>query len=84
MKLDELKDEEMYVMVAPDGSAQLSTLAPDYAMCLGFCQLMAQSKIGEHPAKLFKKGFEILRVKVSMTQLGDAEAAFQAAKKKLG
>lgn len=82
MKLDELKEEEMYVLVAPDGTPQLSTLAPDYASCLGFCQLLAEKKICEHPAKSFKQGFEILMVKVSMSQLGDAEAAFLAAKKK--
>ena len=82
MKLEELKDEEMYVLVAPDGTAQLSTMASEYAMCLGFCELMAQKKICESPAVLFKKGFEILRVKVNMSQMGDAEAAFQAAKKK--
>jgi hypothetical protein len=84
MKLEELKDEEMYVFVAPDGSPQLSTLAPDYAMCVAFCELLASKKISESPRKLFREGFEVLRVKVNMSQLGDAEAAFQAAKEKLG
>jgi len=84
MKLDELKEEEIYVLVAPDGTAQLSTLAPDYAQCLGFCQFLASKNVCQHPAKLFKQGYEILMVKVSMSQMGDAEAAFLAAKKKLG
>lgn len=82
MKLEELKDEEMHVLVAPDGTPQLSTMAPEYAECLAFCQLLAQKKICESPAVLFRKGFEILRVKVNMSQMGDAEAAFNAAKKK--
>lgn len=84
MKLDELKEEEMYVLVAPDGTPQLSSMAPDYASCLGFCQVLASKGICKHPAILFKEGFEILMVKVSMSQMGDAEAAFLAAKKKLG
>jgi hypothetical protein len=82
MQLEEIKDEEMYVMVAPDGSPQLSTLAPDYATCIGFATLLSKKGIGQHPANLFKKGFEVLRVKISMQQMDDAEAAFQAAKKK--
>lgn len=82
MKFEELKDEEMYVLVAPDGTPQLSTMAPEYAMCVAFCQLLAEKKICEHPAKMFKQGYEILRVKVNMSQMGDAESAFQAAKKK--
>jgi hypothetical protein len=81
MKLEELKDEEMYVLVAPDGSAQISTLAPDYETCIGFSQLLASKGIGEAPAKLFKKGFEVLRVKVSLQYMDDAEAAFLAAKR---
>lgn len=84
IKLDELKEDEMYVLVAPDGSPQLSTLAPGYAECIAFCQLLAEKNISQHPAKLFKEGYEILMVKVSISQLGDAEAAFLAAKKKLG
>ena len=77
-----LQEEEMYVLVAPDGNAQISTLAPEYAMCFAFCQLLAQKGIGEHPAKLFRQGFQIVTVKVSITQIGDAEAAFLSAKKK--
>lgn len=84
MKLDELKEEEMYVLVAPDGTPQLTTLAPNYVECLAFCQLLAGKNVCQHPAKLFKQGYEILMVKVSMSQMGDAEAAFLAAKKKLG
>lgn len=82
MKLEELKDEEMYVLVAPDGTPQVSTMAPDYAQCVAFCQLLASKRVMEPIAKLFKQGFEILMVKVNMSQIGDAEAAFNAAKKK--
>lgn len=82
MKFEELKDEEMYVLVAPDGTPQLSTLAPDYAQCIAFCQLLATKRITQPIEALFKQGFEILMVKVNMAQMGDAEAAFLAAKKK--
>lgn len=84
LKLVKFQDEEMYVLVAPDGNPQISTLAADFEMCLAFGQLLASKGISEHPAKLFKKGFQILRVKVTMEQMGDAESAFQAAKKKYG
>lgn len=84
MQLEEMKDEIMYVFVAPDGSPQTATLAPDYAMCLAFAQLLAKKGIARHPAVMFREGYEILRVQMSMKQLGDAEAAFAAAKKRYG
>jgi len=84
LQLEKFQDEEMYVLVADDGSPQISTLAPDYAMCVAFTHLLASKGISEPLTKLFKKGYGVLRVKVSITQMGDEEAAFQAAKKKFG
>jgi hypothetical protein len=83
MKVDELKNEEMYVLVAPDGSIQLTTLAPDYAMCIGMAQLLAKSGIGQPVGEMFEQGFEVMPVKVTILQNGDAESAFQKAKRKI-
>jgi len=83
VKLDELKDEEMYCLVAPDGSAQLMSLAPEFAMCIGFTELLASAGISEPVAKLFEQGYSILPVKVTIIQNGDAESGFQKAKKKM-
>lgn len=83
MKLDELKEDEMYVLCAPDGSPQLTTLAPDFAMCIGFAELLASKGIGEPVTKLFNKGFEILPVKVTILQNGTADEGFQKAKKSM-
>lgn len=80
-QIEELKNEEMYVMVAPDGSTQLTTLAPDFAMCIGFTELLASKGIGQHPAKLFEQGYQIIPVKVTILQNGTAEGGFQKAKK---
>lgn len=84
MKIEELKDEEMYCLVAPDGSTQLMTLAPDYAMCIGIVTLISKKGIGEPLDKLFKKGFHVMPVKVTILQNGTENDAFNKAKKKYG
>ena len=82
MKIDELKNEEMYVLVAPDGTPQLMTLAPDYAMCVGVSQMLAKYGISKPIGEMFKMGYEVMPVKVTIQQNGDAETAFQKAKRK--
>jgi hypothetical protein len=84
MQFEALKDEEMYVLVAPDGCPQTATLSPDYGTCVGFATLLASKGISEPPAKLLKQGYGFLRVKVTIELLDDEEAAFLAAKKKMG
>ena len=85
MKLEEVKDEEMYVLVAPDGSWQGMTLAPDFATCLAMVKMLHSKGLGQSYHELCKvKGFQILPVIVSMKQMGDEEAGFQWAKQKLG
>jgi len=76
-KLEEMHDEEMYVLVAPDGTPQLMTLAMDFPTCVGVIKLMHQNKISESMSKLLFKGFKILPVKVSITQNGDENQPFQ-------
>jgi hypothetical protein len=81
MKLDELKEEEMYLFLAPDGSCQLATLARDFAMCMGIAELMALHGLGKSPSEMFDQGFEIIPVKVTVVQNGTADEGFQKAKK---
>lgn len=84
MELTEMYNEEMYVLVAPDGSWQGMTLSPDYATCIATIKMLHKSGICESYHELVKmKGFEILPVKVTMLQNGTAEEGFQKAKQKL-
>lgn len=81
MKFQELIEEEMYVLVAPDGSWQAMTLAPDFVTCVAQIRLMHQHGIGKSFHELVKvKGFRILPVKVSMIQNGTEDEGFQKAK----
>lgn len=77
LKLEELKEETYCVFVAPDGYPQLMTIATDFKTCLAMTQMLAEKGVSEHPAILFKKGYQILPVKVTLVQDGTAEAAFQ-------
>lgn len=81
MIVEELKDEEMYCLCAPDGSLQISTLAPDFEMCVAFCQLLGEVGISEPLVKMFKKGFKIMPVKVTILQNGDENKPFQQEKR---
>lgn len=85
MKFIEVKEEEMYVLVAPDGSWQGMTLAPDFATCIAMIKLMHSKGLSKSYHDLCKvNGFQILPVIVSMKQMGDEKSGFQWAKQKLG
>lgn len=87
MKLmfEEVKEQEMYILVAPDGSWQGMTLAPDFETCVAVIKMMHSKGFGKSFHELVKiKGFQILPVIVSMKQMGDEESGFQWAKQKLG
>lgn len=83
VKLDELKDYDMYVLVAPDGAPQVMTLAPDFAMCCASIELQASYGVCQPLGALFDQGFSILPVKVTMVQNGTEEEGFQKAKKSM-
>ena len=83
MKMENLVNEEMFVLVAPDGSPQTSTLSPDFAMCIAMVELLASKGIGQSVGKLFQQGYKILPVKVSIEQNGNAEDGFQKFKKSI-
>jgi len=83
MKMDNLKNEEMYVLCAPDGSVQLTTLAPEFVMCIGMAELLASKGISKPVTEMFEAGYEILPVKVTIVQNGTADEGFKKAKKSL-
>lgn len=85
VKLEEINEEEMYVLVAPDGSWQGMTLAPDFETCVAVIKMMHKKGLGKSFHELVNvKGFQILPVIVSIKQMGDAESGYQWARQKLG
>lgn len=82
MKIEELQNEEMYCLCAPDGSTQLTTLAPDYEMCVAMATILSKAGISQPLDKMFKQGFQIMPVKVTIVQNGTENEAFNKAKKK--
>lgn len=83
MKIEELIEEEMYVLVAPDGSTQISTLAPDFAMCVAFTTMLGKEGISEPLHEMLEKGFTIMPVKVTIKANGTEDEGFQKAKKQM-
>lgn len=83
MILQEIKDEEFYVLASPDGTPQLFSIAPDLETCIAMCEMLAKSGMSQSLAKLFEEGFEILPIKLGIVANGTAEEGFQKAKQKL-
>ena len=82
--MQEFINEEMYVLVAPDGIWQAMTLAPDFASCVAQIKMLHKAKLAESFHELVMvKGFEILPVKVTIMQNGTAEEGFQKAKQNI-
>lgn len=77
LEIEELENEEMYCLFAPDGSWQPSTLSEDFPTCVAFIQLLHKAGMGRSFHQLCTvQGFKILPVKVSMVQNGDENTAF--------
>jgi hypothetical protein len=83
MDFQKFDNEEMVVLVAPNGHPQPMTLAEDFPTCVAVIELQAKANLGKPFHKLLNEGFKIIPVKLSMTQSGDEETAFQAAKEKI-
>lgn len=77
MKVEEVKDEEMYCLFTPDGFWQPSTLAPDFAFCLAFIKMLHKKGIGKSFHQLTLEGCKIMPVKVSIVQNGDENKPFR-------
>ena len=83
MKLDEIKNEEWYVLAAADGTPQIFSLAPEFETCVAMVEMMASKGIGRPLSVLFNEGYEILPIKLTILSNGTAEEGFQKAKQKL-
>lgn len=82
-KFEEMHDEEMYCFVAPDGSAQLATMAPEFGLCIAFSEVLHVAGLGLSPSAMFEAGFEILPVKLTLVQNGTAQEGYTRAREKL-
>lgn len=69
MKIEEIHEEEMYVLVAPDGTPQPMTLCADHVTCIAVIQMLSDAKMGQPLDELYKGGFDIIAVKVSIKLL---------------
>jgi hypothetical protein len=83
MKLEEIKDEEFYALIAPDGTPQLVSIAPDLETCIAMCELLSKFGMSRPLAILFEENYKVLPIKLSILSNGAAEEGFQKAKQKL-
>jgi len=83
MILEELREAEMYVFVSPDGVPQLSTLAPEFAFCVGFAELLADAGIATRPDRMIEQGYKVLPVKVTIVANGTQEEGYARAREQL-
>lgn len=78
MKLEEIQSEEFYVLCAPDGAMQLTTLSPDFPTCVGMIKLLHKSGVSKSFHQMVNiDGYKILPVKVTIIQDGDENKAFK-------
>lgn len=82
MVIEEIKDQPMCALFAPDGSWQGMTLAPDFPICLAQIKMLHKAGLSQSYHVLSTKGFKVMPIKITMTQAGDEETAFQNAKEK--
>lgn len=81
MGLQESHEQEMCVLVAPDGSWQAMTLSTDYASCVAMIRMLHKAGMSESYHELVKvRGFEIMPVKVTVIKNGTTKEAFQKIK----
>lgn len=81
MELQESHEQEMCVLVAPDGSWQAMTLSTDYASCVAMIRMLHKAGMSESYHELVKvRKFEIIPVKVTLIANGTAEDAFKKVK----
>lgn len=66
--MTELLNEEMYCLVAPDGTPQPATIAPDLQTLVGYNLLLESKGLGQNLGDMLKIGFEIKKVLVTITE----------------
>lgn len=62
MKIEPIINEEFYALVAPDGSVQTTTLAPDEAMCMAVVKMLHKAGMGQSWHQLKLAGFTYQKV----------------------
>lgn len=83
MKMENVISEEMYVLVAPDGTWQPTTLAHDFPTCVAQIKLMHKAGISKSYHELSIKGFQVLPVRVTAIQDRTQQEWLQRAKSKI-
>jgi len=84
VNFEEIQNEEMYVLVAPDGSCQLSTMAPDFPMCIAMVKLLHQKGISKSYHEMVVIGdYKIMPIKVTVVANGTEEEGFQKFKQNI-
>lgn len=75
-KFQELIDEELYCLIAPDGTPQFTVCAPDYAMCVAVAELFYDVGISQSVSDLIAQGYSIAPIKMSITLNGNPSSLF--------
>ena len=78
MTFTPVNNEQYYVLVAPDGSWQGMTLAPDFPTCVAVIKMLHKKGMSEsfHELCVVRK-FKILPVRITMVQDGDENTPFK-------
>ncbi|RIV20365.1 hypothetical protein DYU11_20145 [Fibrisoma montanum] len=75
MKIDEMHQEDFFVLVAPDGTPQTATLGQDIPESFAITKLLAKAGYGQTPEALIRQGFRFMPVKLTITQNGPHDEA---------
>lgn len=75
--IEPIVNEEFFVWVAPDGSMQLSLIAPDYATCMAIAKLSHKYGMSQSVFEMRRKGFTIEKVKVNIIPTGEDVPQFK-------
>lgn len=65
--IDEIKNEDFFALVAPDGSVQLATLADDKITCIALQKMYNSYGFGKSPEQMVKEGYTIQKVSLTIT-----------------
>lgn len=70
--MENIINDDFYCLVAPDGELQVTTLAPDFPMCVAMIKMLHKAKVSKSFHELCIIGkYKILPVKVTIIQNGN-------------
>lgn len=69
MQVENIEKQQMYALIAPDGSIQIPTLNYSYEECVAYVRLLHHYKMGQSLHELKLKGFVIAAVEVSINKI---------------